>query len=297
MSAWQIYAAGEHQHAVDDPLPPLKALLEASTGRAVRRVGRFIQLALIGAARCRPPDIGIPTETAVYLASGRGDLELTLEIMTQLFKGGHSPKPLNFVNTVSNAACFYVAQLLQLQSRSNFVGSRHFAFESVLQLAVQDLEAAVVDSALVGSVDIASAPLDEHRRRLGVPPGTRMGEASHWLWMGAPHRARPRLGDLLAARHFADRSALLQWIGQQQLGSGKCLLACGQFLDAADFDLLRTESGVAGVFVYRSQLPYYDSQSAAVIGEFLRAPDAGQLLHLNADHNGRYSALLVRRRS
>lgn len=296
MSLCQIYAVGDHHHTVDDQLPPLKTLMQESTGLSVRRIGRFIQLALIGAARCRPAGQELPAETAVYLASGRGDLELTLEIMTQLFKAGQSPKPLSFVNTVSNAACFYVAQLLKLRSRSNFVGNRYFAFESALQLALQDVASALIDSALVGSVDIATAPLEGHRRRLGLAPGTPLGEGTHWLWLGAPHHARPRLGELLAARHFADRRELLRWMAQQELKSGHCLLAGGQFLEAADFELLRTESGVAGVFIYRSQLPYYDSQSAAAISEFLRAPGSEQLLHINADPGGRYSVMLVRRR-
>ena len=66
-------------------------------------------------------------------------MSATLEIMTQLFRDGQTPKPLNFVNTVSNAACFYLAQHLSLQARSNFVCNRYFAFESVLQLAALDL--------------------------------------------------------------------------------------------------------------------------------------------------------------
>ncbi len=54
--------------------------------------------------------------------------------MATLFRDGGTPKPLSFVNTVSNAACYYVARALKLQSRSNFVCNRHLAFESVLQL-------------------------------------------------------------------------------------------------------------------------------------------------------------------
>jgi len=295
MSRWQIYAMGDHHHVVSDALPELKALTQASTGKAFRRIGRFIQLALIGASRCAQPQ-DLPPNTAVYFASGRGDLELMLEIMTQLYRDAQTPKPLNFVNTVSNAACFYLAQHLGLQSRSNFVCNRYFAFESVLQLAALDLTLGTVDSALIGSVDIATVPLNEHRQRLALPPDTPMGEGSHWLWLGPINSERPRLGELLAAQHFADRNDLLAWIRQQNLSDEQCALSAGQFMAPEDFAQIQNASGLERTFDYRQQRAYYDSHSGAAISSFLGAatqPD--MLLHINADDEQRYSVMLVRR--
>lgn len=292
---WQIYAAGDHYHAVGDSLPELKALTQATTGKAFRRIGRFIQLALIGASRCI---LGkkLPPDTAVYFASGRGDLELTLEIMTQLYREAQVPKPLNFVNTVSNAACFYLARHLGLQSRSNFVCNRYFAFESVLQLAALDLSLGIVDSALVGSVDIVTAPLQDHRQRLQLPTDTSMAEGSHWLWLGTANDSRPRIGELTAIQHFVDRDALLSWIKQQNLADEQCRIAAGQFMRAEDFAQIQTATGLQSVFDYRTQRGYYDSHSAAVINEFLSsAVSATALLHINADSEQRYSAMLVKR--
>lgn len=295
MKPLQIYAYGEHYHAVNDQLPELKTLTQQVTGKSIRRVGRFIQLALIGATRCQAQQ-PMPNTTAVYFASGRGDLELTLEIMTQLFRDGQTPKPLNFVNTVSNAACFYIAQMLGLQSRSNFVCNRYFAFESVLQLAALDLDLNTVDSALVGAVDIATTPLSEHRQRLQLAIDTPMGEGSHWLWLGAISDKRPRIGELLAAQHFADRDALLSWIKQQQLDSEQCSLAAGQFIPAEDFVSIQQACELNKAFDYRSQRAYYDSHSGAVIGEFLSNAASGkQLLHINSDTEQRYSVIWVKR--
>jgi hypothetical protein len=296
MSSWQIYATGEHYHAATEPLPDLKVLLtQASTGKSVRRVGRFIQLALLGAARCAGKH-GLPQDTAVYLTSSRGDLELTLEIMTQLYRDARVPKPLSFINTVSNAACFYLAQQLGLQSRSNFVCNRSFAFESTLQLAALDLELGTATSALVGSVDIATEPLPEHRQRLGLPHDSPMGEASHWLWLGPLDSGRPRLGELLATQHFVDRNDLMSWIKAQQLSGEHCALGAGQFVPLEDFAQIQAASGLRQVFEYRHERAYYDSQSAAVIGAFVGAgTKAGTLLHVNADGEQRYSAMLARR--
>jgi len=291
----QIYACGDHYHSVGDALPDLKPLTLEATGKAYRRIGRFIQLALIGAARCAQSH-RIPREAAVYFASGRGDLETTVEIMTQLFRDGQTPKPLAFVNTVSNAACFYVAQLLNLQSRSNFICNRYFAFENAVQLALLDLQCGIVSSALVGSVDIASAPLDDHRLRLQLDTGAVLGEASHWLWLGRRDDTRPQLGTIIAARHFAERRELLAWIEQRALSRSTCSLSAGQFIAADDFASLQRESGLTHTFEYREQRCYYDTQAGAVISAFLQSQNGQQhLLHVNANKSGQYSVLLVAR--
>lgn len=289
---WQIYAIGEHYQAAGEPLPDLKALTQAATGKAFRRIGRFIQLALIGASRCAQHQ-SLPRDTAVYFASGRGDLELTLDIMTQLFREGNAPKPLSFVNTVSNAACFYLAQHLGLQSRSNFVCNRYVAFESVLQLALLDLQLGNVDSALVGSVDIATSPLSEHRQRLHLLPDTPVGEGSHWLWLGPPNPQRPRVGDVIAAQHLVDRDALMNWMRQQKFDA-RCRIAAGQFMQPKDFAAIQAISGLQ-TFTVDTQRGYYDSHSGAVICDFLRQrPGGGELLHINADETGRYSIVWMR---
>lgn len=292
--SWQIYATGDHYHAVSDTLPELKALTQQATGKAFRRIGRFIQLALIGASHCV---LGKPLapDTGVYFASGRGDLELTLEIMTQLFREAQTPKPLSFVNTVSNAACFYLAQHLGLQARSNFVCNRYFAFESVLQLAALDLELGVVNSALVGSVDIATAPLAEHRQRLHLSPDTLMGEGSHWLWLGPIDHNRPHLGEVIAVQHCVDRNELMEWIKQQNLSNEQCQIAAGQFLQADDFVQIQGACGLHQSFACAAR-GYYDSHSGAIINEFLTgATQMNYLLHINADAEQRFSAILLQR--
>jgi hypothetical protein len=284
---------------VQEPLPDLRALTLETTGKSIRRVGRFIRLALVGAARCLPR-AGAPADTAVYLGSGRGDLELTLGILIPLFRQGQLPKPLSFVHTVSNAACFYVAQTLGLRSRSNFVCNRYFAFESALQLAALDLRLGTVPSALVGSVDVATAPLGEHRRRLQLPPAAPVGEGSHWLWLGPPDPARPRLGELLAARHFGDAAALCDWLGRQELSAERCRLVLGQFarlfLDDRERLRIGKASGLERDDDSGPPRAYYDSHSGAAIGCFLSGvPNGTELLHVNADPSGRLSVMRVRR--
>jgi hypothetical protein len=286
-----IHAHGDHYVAVDDAPPDLRTLAKEATGSHVRRVGRFIQLALIGACRCaggaRPPP-----ETAVYLASRRGDIEMTAEVMEHVFRDAQQPKPLTFINTVSNAACFYVARHFGLHGRSCFVGGANFSFETALQLALVDLQMGIARTALVGCVEIAATPLEVHRRRLGVAPDAPIGEASHWLWLDSGKRP----GSVVrAVEFFADRERLRSWIAGQQLDPAQTTLAPGQFLSEADASWLERECELTRRFDYRTGRAYYDCQSGAAIGAFLREENAEVMLHLNGDGDGRYCAMLARR--
>ena len=271
------------------PPTDLKPPVADAVGAPVRRIGRFIQLALIGAGRCAKAT-QIERDAAVYLGSGRGDLEVTIEVMQTLLRDGHAPKPLSFINTVSNAACYYVAQNLKLMGRSSFVCNRYFAFESMLQLAALDLESGGVRSALVGTVDVVVPPLAGHRIRLGLGAETEVADATHWLELQAD--ASPTtLGRLLAIENFVDREALSAWLATRQIDRD-WILATGQFMPPNEADEW-SKALQLDRFDYRASRPYYDSQSGAAIGEFLHSGDARTLLHLNRDPSGRYSVMVA----
>jgi hypothetical protein len=269
----------------------LKPLVADAVGAPVRRIGRFIQLALIGAGRCART-MQIERDAAVYLGSGRGDLEVTIEVMQSLLRDGHAPKPLSFINTVSNAACYYVAQSLKLMSRSSFVCNRYFAFETMLQLAALDLAGGGVRSALVGTVDVVVPPLAGHRIRLGLSADTEVADATHWLELRSEATTAP-LGRLLAVESFVDRAALNAWLATQRIDA-KWILATGQFMPANEADEWSKSLNLER-FDYRTSRPYYDSQSGAALGEFLRSGDTRTLLHLNRDPSGRYGAMVVKK--
>jgi hypothetical protein len=293
MTALYITSCGDHVERIVDDQPPadLKPLVAEAVGAPVRRIGRFIQLALIGAGRCSKP-ARLPSNAGVYLGSGRGDLEVTIDVMQSLLRDGQAPKPLSFINTVSNAACFYVAQNLQLMGRSSFVCNRYFAFESVLQLAALDLATGAIDSALVGTVDVVVPPLAGHRIRLGLATDTAVADASHWLGLTAKP-STDSLGRLLAAEHFVDATALQTWLAMQAVDAS-WQLATGQFMQPAEAADWQKQVGVES-FDYRADRAYYDSHSGAAIGEYVRRKQTGTLLHLNRDPSGRYSAMVVER--
>jgi len=288
---------GEIVHAIENSLPELKDLVVDAIGQPIRRISRFIQLALIGAGRCTK-GIPLPRDTAIYLASSRGDLEITIDVMNHVYRDGQAPKPLSFVNTVSNSAAFYVAKCLQLESRSAFASSRYFAFENALQLALIDFQLGVTTSALVGAVDNTVLPIATHRERLELDATTPLAEGSHWVWLtrdADPTAKHPSTHCQIVDVYSApDRDQLLTWIAARKLDRATTSLCAGQYLSAIDFDTIRQSTGIHESFDYRATRGYYASQSAAAIARFARTDNTSStLLHINGDSLGRYAAMLI----
>lgn len=304
----RIIGLGNYRETIDTEVPDLKLLLKETLGMSVRRINRFIQLALIGAARCiNSTDIKPPADTAVYLASGRGDMEITVEVQRDLFEHGHEPRPLNFINTVSNAASFYIAQSFGLQGRNQFIANRHWAFEVALQSALLDLQLGKTHSALVGAVDVAVSPIDEHRQRLGLSKNAALAEGSHWLWLDNNSLPTPTRGKIECVRHFSDEHELLTWIPSLRNEHAQLICSSGQFMASDVFSSLRKTCDLTQEFIYRSDdAGYYDSQSGGVVADFIESgglasdifdshSNGATLLHLNTDSMQRYIALVARR--
>ncbi len=287
-----ILAHGHYSETVDDTAPPLKALVKETTGESIRRVGRFIQLALIGAGRCLQHRRA-PTDTAVYLTSGRGDLEITLEVLEYMIVQGLPPKPLSFINTVSNSACFYLAKHFGLHGRSHFVTRRYAPLECALHLAMLDMQSGCVQNALVGSVDICTNPLDDHRKRLGVSADTRVGEGSHWFLLGT-HTA-DALATIVANVLLDNEADLQPWLVANLPDKTSTVVAMGQYLSVQTQARLAELIDIPNRLRVDPERPWYDSHCGAALGDFLNDTQYNTLLHIDADTDGRLSVLLLNR--
>ncbi len=281
-----VVGQGSYCETAGDELPPLKQLVRESIGVDVRRVGRFIQLALIGAGRAAGE---LPRETALYLSSGRGDMGAMVGVLEAICAEGRSPRPLNFINTVSNAACFYVAQALGIEAASAFIGSRYFALENALASAALDMRYHGVSSALVGVVDMVVEPAGEHAERLGLAPGSELAEASHWLHLVREPGAKEVQGAIEDVYDFPDAQSLEAWLARQDLGDA--VLGAGQFL-GDEAGRWCEQLGLAAWSVPPSG--YFDSWSGRLFCDFL-SRGSGRLLYLNRDPLGRHCAVLLRR--
>ena len=290
----KLIAHGHYAEKIEDALPPLKELVKEATGEPVRRVGRFIQLALIGAGRCLTANPA-PKNTGVYLTSGRGDLEITLDVLVQMVENGLPPKPLSFINTVSNSACFYIAKHFGLRGRNQFVTRRHAPMECALQLAALDLQTGAVQTALVGSVDICTEPLADHRKRLGVSNDTPVGEGSHWFLLADNlyidnsyiDTALATIDDIVT---FPDSEALQQWLAEKNIGD--TALVCGQHVDSTTAALLQNITELTP-WNATADLDWYDSHCGYALGQFLTLQPEKKLLHIDSDPDGRFNVLQV----
>lgn len=111
-----------------------------------RRIDRLILQALLGAA---PLKEHLRSDCGLYLAASypcRPNMQALLETICVQHK---QPKPFEFVNSVSNAAGFHVAQRLGLEGPNLFIGAGPDVWRHLLDLAALDLHDGAIQQALL----------------------------------------------------------------------------------------------------------------------------------------------------
>ena len=177
-----VYSSSNFHHAIKQELPALKPILLEASGKKIRRIDRLTQLALIGSFQCKPKN-KLPEKTGLYMSSIFCSPNNSSDVLSDIYIKGQLPRPLNFINTVGNAACFYLSQQLGLSANNQFISRDYFALEAVLKHASIDLEIGNIDAAFVGIVSEADKNLDTYRARLHVDEKYQLAEGSHWLYL------------------------------------------------------------------------------------------------------------------
>lgn len=178
-----VIAAHSFTHTIErdaQQLPSLKHDIAALCGGRVRRVDRYIELCLAGALRCVAGH-QLPADTAVYLATRSGAVETSSQATRSIVQLQQAPKPLHFVNTLGNTACFYLTRSLGVHGQALVVSQEHLSFEAALFQASIDLALGVVDTALVGGIDEVTLPVSQHATRLDATGSEPLLEGSHWV--------------------------------------------------------------------------------------------------------------------
>lgn len=291
-----IVAAAHYYHALAEQpqLPALRELVNAVCRERPRRIDRYTELALLGSARCVAGRQLAP-DTGLYLGSRFASLGNIIAVHRQMISCGETPKPANFINSLSNSAGYYVARNLGLQQRNLFVSRADASLVAALQLAELDLAAKAVSAALVGIVEEGVLPQAEHCQRLGVAEDTALAEGSHWLLV-APSDSRetagePRLGQLDNIRTLPDAAALQRWLAEMR-AAGDCQLYAPAPTRAQWAEQL------AAIAPFAPALAYYPAVAAAALLEFLMgdsAERAANLLCVIADGEQRFHVLRARR--
>jgi hypothetical protein len=161
-----------------------------------------------------------------------------------------------------------------------------------LRLAALDMKQAGVKTALVGSVEMCTAPLDAHRARIGVTADTSVGEGSHWFLLGAERGDERALGVIRSVRAFADEAELLDHLRGLRIDPVGAVLAGGRHMGSGGWEGVRKATGLEDLFGYGQDLPWYDSRTGHGIHLFLAAT-ARTMIHIDGDPTGRFSLIVI----
>ncbi|MDX1298199.1 MAG: hypothetical protein R3260_08135 [Pseudomonas sp.] len=124
----------------------LKTALSQWLDSPPRRIDRLILQCLLAAA---PLKTQVRSNCGLYLASAhpaRATMGALLETVCVQHK---QPKPFEFVNSVSNAAGFHIAQQLGIEGPNLFIGAGEQVWAHVQALANLDLQDGLIEQALL----------------------------------------------------------------------------------------------------------------------------------------------------
>ncbi|MGA9852084.1 MAG: hypothetical protein WBR15_04060 [Gammaproteobacteria bacterium] len=258
----------------DESLPVLEHILKDLCRENFRRIDRFIQLALLGSARCTAGH-GLRPDCSLYLGSGLGPMGNNIAAQEQLIRDRGIPKPFNFINTLGSSAGFYIARNLGLSGQNFFISRRGASLEAVLSVAGADLTLGIAQQALVGVVEEATLPLAAHRQRQGLPADTPMAEGSHWLLLQSTATG----AGSLELKHFAEFAELEGFlISAWHTGDRLC---CARSMERGPADVLRHRFPPA--VSPGPEQPFHDSLEAAWVTEFAASGNPGKLFLINGN--------------
>jgi len=124
----------------------LKAALSQWLDSPPRRIDRLILQCLLAAA---PLKAKVRSSCGLYLASAH-PARVTMGALLEAVCVQHKqPKPFEFVNSVSNAAGFHIAQQLGIDGPNLFIGAGEQVWAQLLSLANLDLQDGLVEQALL----------------------------------------------------------------------------------------------------------------------------------------------------
>jgi 3-oxoacyl-(acyl-carrier-protein) synthase len=180
MIAIQAVAHYFHRVRAGEALPSLERRLRPVCREHLRRIDRFIELALLGSGECVAGKTVAP-DCGLYISSGIGPVGSNVIVQDAVSRGAKLPMPFNFVNTLGSSAGYYVGKNLGLRGESVFVSRRGGSFGAALACAVADLSSGVVSRMLVGAVEECPLPVDRLRDLVELPHDAATAEGSHWL--------------------------------------------------------------------------------------------------------------------
>jgi len=234
----------------------------------IRRTDRFIQLGILGVSEIE----NLASDTALYLVSGQGDLSVFNRSCEQRYIDKTPPKPVDFINSLSNTAGFYLSKYLELDSENLNLSHHGFVVENALRLAQAKFNLNQDKQILLGGIDERPCEKTSPNDYLGLAEEVKIGEGSSWLLLNQEESN--------ALAQIIDVSETMSLDGLQHYLDSihePCYIAISDRID----DSLRAN-------IHRRTLlelidikcDFYETKSLYVINQFI-ASNRGTLRHIN----------------
>jgi len=260
-------------HAVPSDAPrDIRAELKAHKGNIFRRTDHYIRLALIGAYEVAE---NLANDTALFLASGEGNLAVFNRIRDQKYIEHQAPRPVDFINSLSNTAGFYVAQHLRLEGKNLFLSHHGFVSEMALLLAENELKLQKQRQILVGGVDEKLEPAAYSKKFLGICDDTELGEGSYWLLLRAQKYGA--LASLQTNVQELSKPELLHFLSGHDMQGVQ--IAFSMRCRAEEIEHYLEHTGCER-FAYESRCGYYETVPFYVLADFIER-EKGKLLFVD----------------
>ncbi len=277
--------------------PDLKDALHQLYGQNFRRIDRYTQLALLGAGKCINGK-SLNSKTSLYLATAKGPGENNIAMQQSLIKDKHVPKPIQFINAVSNSVCYYIMKAHALQGQGLLVSRRNHAFEAALTLAINDIRLDICQSALLGMVDEITHPLSHQRARMGLTAHEPLGEGSHWFLLSS--NSQGAIGSIVGNERHSNLEQLIDYLKSdgvitKLLNKGSTNVLFDNKINLATRQTIIQALG-SDIALHQQSEQLWDGISAGAIGSFLNADrEHTRFINISKVHEKSFQTTLVSR--
>jgi len=273
-------------NAVEGDELDVKGAWKAVSPAMIRRTDRYIQLALLGANEAIK-GVDLAEGTALYMASGQGNLAVFKRLRDQRYIRKQPPKPVDFINSLSNTSGFYVAQFFGVTGKNLNVSRLGFVAETTLLLAQNDLQLGREKQILIGGVDELQEPAAFTRKTLGLCDDRLLGEGSNWMLLSSEKRGAIAELDAVTVEMDLDRVKRLVLDVQDSFS-----IAFGQRVtEAVKIDVMQSVSQKVNQFTVSSG--FYETASLYLLNSFIQ-DGKGRLLYIET-YNDRFRVIQINR--
>ncbi len=283
-----IHAIGRHNSLQEHTTSDLTLELKELSGKVYRRTDHFIQLAILGAHKaCSGRQLD--KQTGLIITSGQGNIEVFQKICHQRHINKMLPRPVDFINLLSNAAGFYVAAHLSLQGTNHFVSHHHFPVQMALLSALSTIEQQQDMAMLVGGVDAWHPDRQLHQKLLGRNLQSIPGEGSNWMLLTKqPGDSR---GEIRLTLPYLDATGLNHLLNKQ--ASGVFLSFSKKISEKHRAEIINSHAQCLHYW-YEETCGTYETLPMYVLNSFL-ATEQGTMIHIDK-HDEQYMVMSVKTR-